>query len=70
MGFAYVRTDNSGTSTFGGTTDVYDLNAGLNYKVNRHLSLRANYAYTNWESSTGFGNYDRNRATLSADYDF
>ena len=69
-GFNFVHSDNTprtGTKT---TSDVYDLNLGLQYRLDRHFSLAARYSYTLQGTSTGSQNFDRNRILLSAQYEY
>ena len=70
LGFNFIHLDSSpavGTST---STDTYDFNIGIDYRVSRQLSLGARYFYTQLNSSTGLQDYDRNRINLSANYEF
>jgi hypothetical protein len=70
VGFYYTNTDHSDSPAFSGASNSYDFNVGLSYRVNRHLGLSAQYGYTQYESGNGAQNYDRNRATVSAGYQF
>ena len=70
IGFNYIRTESTPVVGPRSNSDTYDFNAGLNYRLNRHLSLGARYFYTQLNSSTGLQDYDRNRFLLSADYEF
>jgi hypothetical protein len=69
-GFNFVHTDFSPGIGAGSSTDVYDFNVGLNYRVDRHFSIGANYSFTQASSSSGFQDYDRNRYILSGEYQF
>jgi hypothetical protein len=41
--------------------DVYGVDVGLNYEVNKNLELEAGYIYTTVDSNIKFNEYDRNR---------
>jgi Putative beta-barrel porin 2 len=69
-GFNFVHTDFSPTVGLGTSTDVYDFNIGLRYRVDRHLTLGANYSFTQSNSSTGGQDFDRNRYVFSGEYEF
>jgi len=70
LGFNYVHSDDKAASGSSSSSDTYDFNIGLQYRLNRHLSLGARYFYTQLNTSTGLQDYDRNRFMFSADYDF
>jgi hypothetical protein len=69
-GFNYVRTEYAPNVGIGSTTDVYDFNVGLRYRFDRHLTLGANYSFTQGNSSSGFQDFDRNRYVFSGEYEF
>jgi hypothetical protein len=69
-GFNFVHSDNNprtGTST---SSDVYDANVGLQYRLDRHFSIGLRYSYTLQDTSTGTQNFDRNRVMFSASYEY
>ena len=70
LGFNLIHTDSTPATGAGSSTNTYDFNAGLQYRLNRHLSLGARYFYTQLNSSTGLQDYNRNRVLFSADYEF
>jgi hypothetical protein len=69
-GFNYVHTDFDPAIGAGASTDVYDFNLGLRYRVDRHLTIGANYSYTQSNSSNGRQDFDRNRYIFSGEYEF
>ena len=54
----------------GSSSDVYDFNVGMQYRIDRHFSIGARYSYTLQDSSTGLQNFDRNRVLFSAQYEY
>lgn len=70
LGFNFIHLDSSPKVGASNSTDTYDFNAGLDYRINRNLSLGARYFYTQLNSSTGQQDYDRNRFIFSANYEF
>ncbi|MEO6785755.1 MAG: DUF5777 family beta-barrel protein, partial [Chthoniobacteraceae bacterium] len=69
-GFNFVHTDYNPRTGASTSTDVYDANIGLQYRLDRHFSLAARYSYTLQDSSSALSNYDRNRVLLSAQYEY
>ena len=70
VGFNFIHTNynpRTGTKT---TTDVYDLNLGLQYRVDRHFSIGARYTYSLQDTSSGLQNYDRNRILFTGQYEY
>ena len=70
VGINYVRTDSKPRTGTRSSTDVIDLNVGLQYRFDRHFSLASRYSYTLEDSSTGLQNFDRNRIFVFAQYEF
>lgn len=69
-GFNFVHTDFDPRTGAKSQTDVFDVNVGLQYRIDRHFSLGARYSYTLQDSSSGFQTFDRNRIMLSASYEY
>ena len=69
-GFNFIHTDYNPRTGTKSTTDIYDLNLGLNYRLDRHFSIGARYTYTVQDTSTGFQNFDRNRILLTGQYEY
>ena len=69
-GFNFIHTDFDPRTGAKSATDVYDVNVGFQYRVDRHFSLGARYSYTFQDSSTGFQTFDRNRIMLSGSYEY
>jgi hypothetical protein len=69
-GINFVHTDYNPRLGAGSSLDVFDLNAGLQYRLNRHFSLGARYSYTMQDTSTGAQDYDRNRILFSGQYEY
>ncbi len=69
-GFNFIHTDFKTRAGANSTSDVYDVNVGLQYRLDRHFSIGARYSYTFQDSSTGFQTFDRNRVMLSAQYEY
>ncbi len=67
-GVNFIHTDYEARSGTSSRSDVYDLNAGLQYRLNRHFTLGLRYNYTLQNSTSGSGSYDRNRVLFSAQY--
>ena len=70
VGFNFIHTNYNPRTGTKSTTDVYDMNLGLQYRIDRHFSLGARYSYTLQDTSTGLQNYDRNRVTLTGQYEY
>ena len=70
VGFNFIHTDYNPRTGAKSTTDIYDMNLGLQYRIDRHFSFGARYSYTLQDTSTGLQNYDRNRVTLSGQYEY
>ena len=69
-GLNFIHTNynpRTGTKT---TTDIYDLNFGLQYRLDRHFTIGARYSYTLQDTSTGLQNFDRNRILLTGQYEY
>ena len=62
------------TSSSGGGSDLtqqtVDANAGLQYRLNRQLTLTANFSFTKLIASGGTQDYDRSRIFVGAEYEF
>ena len=69
-GINFVHTDYNPRTGANSSTDVVDMNVGLQYRLDRHFSLGVRYSYTLQDSSTGLQNFDRNRVLLSASYEY
>ncbi len=69
-GFNFIQTNFSSNSSGGSTQDVYDLSAGLQYRLDRHFSLGARYKYTLQSTTTGQQDFDRNRVLFSGQYEY
>jgi uncharacterized protein (PEP-CTERM system associated) len=69
-GFNFVHTDYNPRTGAKTATDVYDANAGLQYRLTRHFSVAGRYTYTLQDSSTGSADFDRNRILFSAQYEY
>ncbi len=69
-GFNFIHTDFSPRFGAGSATDVFDVNVGATYRIDRHFSLGARYSYTFQDSSSGFQTFDRNRVLLSLQYEY
>jgi len=70
IGFNFIHTNYNPRAGAKSTTDVYDLNAGLQYRLDRHFSIGARYTYTLQDTSTDLQNYDRNRILLTGQYEY
>ena len=70
LGFNFIHTDFDPRTGAKSSSDVYDLNLGLQYRLDRHFSIGARYSYTLQDTSSGFQNYDRNRVTLTGQYEY
>ncbi len=69
-GINYIHTNYNPRAGAGSTTDVVDANFGLQYRLDRHLTLGARYSYTVQDTSTGLQDFDRNRVLFSVQYEF
>jgi hypothetical protein len=69
-GFNFVQTNFNSNSSGGSTQDIYDLSAGLQYRLDRHFSLGARYNYTLQTTTTGQQDFDRNRVLFSGQYEY
>ena len=69
-GLNFVHTDYNPRTGAHTSTDVYDMNAGLQYRLDRHFSLGARYSYTLQDSSTGLQNFDQNRFIFTVQYEY
>lgn len=69
-GFNFIHTNYNSRTGAKSTTDVYDLNLGLNYRFDRHFSIGTRYTYTLQDTSTGSQNFDRNRILFTAAYEY
>jgi hypothetical protein len=70
VGANFIHTDYEARSGAKSTSDIYDFNAGLQYRLDRHFTLGLKYNYTLEDTSTASGNYDRNRILFSAQYEY
>ncbi len=52
------------------TQQTVDASVGLQYRLNRQLTLNANFSFTQAVSSTGDRDYDRSRIFVGAEYEF
>ena len=52
------------------TQQTVDASIGLQYRLNRQLTLNANFSFTQAVSSTGDRDYDRSRIFVGAEYEF
>jgi hypothetical protein len=69
-GFNFVQTNFNSNSNADSVQNVYDLSAGLQYRLDRHFSLGARYNYTLQDTTTGNQNFDRNRVLFSGQYEY
>ena len=69
-GVNFIHTDFKPATGRGSSSDVYDFNVGMQYRIDRHFSIGARYSYTLQDSSTGLQNFDRNRVLFSAQYEY
>lgn len=69
-GFNFIHTDFEGNFGPTSSSDVYDFNAGLQYRFDRHFSVGVRYSYTLQDTSTGLQDFDRNRVLLSGHYEY
>ncbi len=70
VGFNYIHTDYESRAGATSSTDIYDANVGLQYRIDRHFSLGARYNYTLQDTSIGTADYDRNRFLFSIQYEY
>ena len=52
------------------TQQTLDANIGLQYRLNRQVTLTANFSFTQSVSSSGDRDYDRSRIFVGAEYEF
>ena len=71
-GINFIHTDFNPRQGATTSTDIFDVNVGVQYRLDRHFALSARYSYTFQEgaSSTGSQDFDRNRILFSAQYEF
>ena len=69
-GFNFIHTDYNPRAGGSSSTDVFDVNIGLQYRIDRHFSVGTRYSYTLQDSSAGLQNFDRNRVLFSAQYEY
>jgi len=70
LGFNFIHADFIPRAGAGSTSDVYDLNVGLQYRVDRHLSLGTRYSYTLQNTSSANQDFDRSRILFSGQYEY
>lgn len=63
-------TTTSGRGAEDVTRQTLDANIGLQYRLNRQVTLTANFSFTQAVSSTGDFDYDRSRIFVGAEYEF
>lgn len=69
-GFNFVHTDYNPRTGASSGSDIYDLNIGFQYRIDRHFSLSTRYSYTLQDTSTGSQDFDRNRVLFSLQYEY
>lgn len=70
-GVHYVYSDYKGSETSPGSNEnEFYASVGVSYKLNKHLALQANYAFTTISSDIDFNEYDRHYATVGLNASF
>ncbi len=70
VGFNFIHTGYEPRTGTKSSTDVYNVNLGAQYRIDRHFSLGLRYTYTLQSSSTGLQDFDRNRILFTGQYEY
>lgn len=70
VGFNFIHADFNSVAGGRATSDVYDINLGLQYRFDRHFSIGTRYSYTLQDTSAGTQDFDRHRILFSGQYEY